>query len=86
MKLKIMWNQREERRFTQVLTVACSLTVPGTGPCEISNHGATNNAKGTFGWAIHVADQLKWTGDGITLGQQMAKLLNLDCTGRSCER
>ena len=66
--------ERQLLRYTKEHSDALSEAIEHGSTIRISYHGATNDAKGTFGWAIHVADQLQWTGDGIALGQPMTKL------------
>ena len=66
--------ERQLLRYTKEHSDALSEAIEQGSTIRISYHGATNDAKGTFGWAIHVADQLQWTGDGIALGQPMTKL------------
>jgi hypothetical protein len=66
--------ERQLLRYTKEYSDTLSEAFERGSTIRISYHGATNDAKGTFGWVIHVADQLQWTGDGIVLGQPMTKL------------
>jgi hypothetical protein len=66
--------ERQLLRYTTEHSDDFSEAIVQGSTIRISYQSATNDAKGAFGWAIHVADQLQWTGDGIILEQPMTKL------------